>query len=63
MLQAFIAGDTLQLVLHNLLHHVLDAVVVFLHLLLHAFVAVLVREVRDDGNALVGFRLGYWCCR
>ena len=44
MLQAFIAGDALQLVLDNLLHLVLDAVVVLLHLLLHAVVALLVRE-------------------
>ena len=45
MLQAFIAGNALKLVLDNLLHLVLDAVVVFLHLRLH--VAIVAHQLRE----------------
>ena len=54
MLQVVIACDALQFILHNLLHLFLDAPVVRLHRFLHAVVAVLVREVCNDGNFLVG---------
>ena len=52
--QVIIARDALQFLLHNLLHLFLDAPVVRLHRFLHAVVAVLVREVCNDGNFLVG---------
>ena len=54
MLQVVIACDALQFILHNLLHLFLDAPVICLHRFLHAVVAVLVREVGNDGNRLVG---------
>ena len=54
MLQVVIACNALQFILHNLLHLLLDAPVICLHHFLHAVVAVLVREVGNDGNRLVG---------
>ena len=54
MLQVVIARDALQFLLNNLLHLLLDAPVICLHRFLHAVVAVLVREVCNDGNFLVG---------
>ena len=54
MLQVVIACDALQFILHNLLHLFLDAPVVRLHRFLHAVVAVLVREIGNDRNFLVG---------
>ena len=59
MLQVVIACDALQFILHNLLHLFLDAPVVRLHRFLHAVVAVLVREVSNDGYLLVGFFLTF----
>ena len=52
--QVIIARDALQFLLHNLLHLFLDASVVRLHRLLHAVVAVLVREIGNDGDFFVG---------
>ena len=52
--QVIIARDALQFLLHNLLHLFLDAPVVRLHRFLHAVVAVLVREIGNDGDFLVG---------
>ena len=54
MLQVVIACDALQFILHNLLHLFLDAPVVRLHRFLHVVVAVLVREIGNDRNFLVG---------
>ena len=51
--QVIIARDALQFLLHNLLHLFLDAPVVRLHRFLHAVVAVLVREIGNDGDFLV----------
>lgn len=59
MLQVVIACDALQFILHNLLHLLLDAPVICLHHFLHAVVAVLVREVSNDGYLLVGFFLAF----
>ncbi len=47
MLQVVVGGDAFQLVTHNLLHLLLDAVVVLLHHLLHAVVAVLVCDAGE----------------
>ena len=52
--QVIIARDALQFLLHNLLHLFLDAPVVRLHRFLHVVVAVLVREIGNDRNFLVG---------
>ena len=49
-----IARDALQFLLHNLLHLFLDTPVVRLHRFFHAVVAVLVREIGNDRNFLVG---------
>ena len=57
MLQVVVVGDALQLVGDNLLHLLLDSPVILLHRFLHAVVAVLVREVGNDGYRLVGFLL------
>ena len=54
MLQVVIACDALQFILHNLLHLLLDAPVVRLYRFLHSVVAVLVREIGNDRNFLVG---------
>lgn len=54
MRQFRIVGDTFQFVSDNLFDLRLNAVVVFLYLLLHAVVAVRIGEVRDDGDFLVG---------
>ncbi len=54
MLQVVIACDALQFILHNLLHLFLDTPVVRLHRFFHAVVAVLVREIGNDRNFLVG---------
>ena len=54
MLQVIVACDALQFLLNNLLHLLLDAPVVRLHRFLHAVVAVLVREIGNDGDFLVG---------
>ena len=59
MLQVVIACDALQFILHNLLHLFLDAPVVRLHRFLHVVVAILVREVGNDGYLLVGFFLAF----
>ena len=50
MPQTFIVGDTLQLILDNLLDILLDLIVVVLYGLLHAVVAVRIQEIVDDGN-------------
>ncbi len=47
MLQVVVGGDVFQLVTHNLLHLLLDAVVVLLHHLLHAVVAVLICDAGE----------------
>ena len=52
--QVIIARDALQFLLHNLLHLFLDTPVVRLHRFFHAVVAVLVREIGNDRNFLVG---------
>ena len=57
MFQVIVICDALQFVLDNLLHLLLDAPVIRLHRFLHAVVAVLVREVGNDGDFLVGFLL------
>ena len=54
MLQVVITRDAFQFILHNLLHLLLDAPVVRLHRFLHAVVAILVREIGNDRNFLVG---------
>lgn len=58
MFQAVIIGDALQLITYNLVHFVLDMVIVFQHLLLAAVVVVFVRKVRNDEDRLVSLRLG-----
>ena len=55
--QVIIARDALQFLLHNLLHLFLDTPVVRLHRFFHAVVAVLVREIGNDRNFLVGYPL------
>lgn len=57
MFQVFIVGNTFQFVGDNLLDFLLDASVIRLHRFLHAVVTVLVREVGNDGDFLVGFLL------
>ena len=53
VLQVLIVGDTLYLVLDNLLDILLDLIVVVLYGLLHAVVAIRILEVVDDGNRLI----------
>ena len=55
MFQILIACDAFQLVLNNLLHFLLDAPVIRLHRFLHTVVAVLVREIGNEGYLLIGF--------
>lgn len=62
MLQVIIVYDALQLLLNNLLHLLLDAPVVLLHRFLHAVIAVLVREIGNNGNRLVGTFLPFHLC-
>lgn len=57
MRQRRIALDAFQLVSDNLFHVGFDPIVVFLYHLFHAVVALLVREIGNDGNLLVGFLL------
>ena len=54
MFQVIIVCDTLQFLLNNLFHLFLDSPVISLHRFLHAVVAILVREVGNDGDRLVG---------
>ncbi len=52
MFQVIIVCDTLQFLLNNLFHLFLDSPVISLHRFLHAVVAILVREVGNDGIGL-----------
>lgn len=53
MRQCRVVMYALQLIGDNLFHVRLDAVVVLLYHFLHAVVAILVREIGNDGNFLV----------
>lgn len=57
MFQIFVISDAFQLFLNNLFHLLLDAPVIRLHRFLHAVVAVLIREVGNDGYFFIGFLL------
>ena len=57
MFQVLVTSDSFQLVFHDLFHFLLDAPVIRLHRFLHAVVAVLIREVGNDGYLLIGFFL------
>ena len=50
-----VAINSGQFVADNLFHVILDVDIVLLHHFVHDVIAVLVREVGDDGDWLVGF--------
>lgn len=56
MSQIIVANDTLQFIADDPFHLFLDAVVVFLHLLLHTVIAVFVGKIRNNGNRPISLR-------
>lgn len=57
MFQVIVVGDALQFLQNNLFDFLLDAPVIRLYRFFYAVATILVREVGNDGDFLVGFLL------